>query len=76
MPALPPKKQIRAEGHETVAKSVTPGGGVASDHVAPPLFVMITEERTAPSSPTATQVAVVGELLGAHETALTLAKGA
>ena len=28
-----------------------------------------------PSSPTATQVAVLGELLGAHETALTFTKG-
>jgi hypothetical protein len=58
-----------------VDSDVTPDGGVDSDQVAPPFWVTMMEATLPPSSPTATQVVVLVVVLGAQETALTLASG-
>jgi hypothetical protein len=50
-------------------------GGVESDQVVPPFWVTMTEATLSPLSPTATQVVVLAVVLGAQETALTLASG-
>jgi hypothetical protein len=66
---------MAADGHATADNVVTPDGGVTADQVAPSLAVTMMEATWPPSSPTATQVAVLAVALGAHETALTLARG-
>jgi hypothetical protein len=66
---------MSADGHETESGSDTLPGNAVSIHVDPPLFDTITEPTPALLLPTATQVVVVGELLGAQEIAWTLASG-
>ena len=64
-----------ADGHDTASSVVMPDGNDWLVHVAPPLLVVMTDAKFPPSSPTATQVVVLAETLGAHETALTFTKG-
>jgi len=58
-----------------VERVVTPSGGDELLHVVPPSLVTMMEATWPPSSPTATQVAELGEMLGAHDTARTFASG-
>ena len=58
-----------------MARVLTPTGGVELLHVVPPLLVTMMEATLPPSSPTATQVAELGEMLGAHDTARTFVNG-
>jgi hypothetical protein len=58
-----------------VESEVMLDGGVESDQVVPPFWVTMMEATLAPLSPTATQVVVLAIVLGAQETALTLASG-
>ena len=54
---------------------LTPSGGEELLHVEPPLLVTMMEATWPPSSPTATQVAELAEMLGAHDTARTFVNG-
>jgi hypothetical protein len=58
-----------------VSRVVTPAGGEVVVQVLPPSFVTMIEAMFPPSSPTATQVAVLAETLGAHDTELTFTSG-
>jgi len=58
-----------------VESEPTPAGGAVSLQVPPPSFVTMMEATWPPSSPTATQVAEVGEILGAQDTERTFAIG-
>ena len=53
----------------------TPCGGDELLQVVPPSLVTMMEATWPPSSPTATHVAELGEMLGAHDTARTFTNG-
>jgi hypothetical protein len=54
---------------------MTPAGTFTLTQLEPPLSEVMIEGRVLSLSPTATHVVELGELFGAHETALTLVSG-
>src|SRR5580658_8067807 len=62
--------------HDTPSSSLIPDGGVLRVQMAPPSSVTSTlEESSVLSCPTATQLAVLADPLGAQETSRTLTSG-